>query len=145
MNEDIQNQYVLGFLFDKSGDLVTLIKKRKPIWQSGRMNGVGGKMKIGEFTHDSMIREFEEEAGVNVPEWDHFAIMHGKEWTCYCFRAFSDEYIAQVKTMTDEDIEVVPVVNIITHPKPETTISNIPWLLSVALDKNVSLAEFRYH
>ena len=40
--------YVLGFAFSKSGQMVLLIWKNKPEWQRGKMNGIGGKIELGE-------------------------------------------------------------------------------------------------
>jgi 8-oxo-dGTP diphosphatase len=45
---DGPTQYVLGFLFDPSQKDVVLIKKLKPEWQKGKLNGVGGKIEEGE-------------------------------------------------------------------------------------------------
>jgi len=35
-------RYVLGFCFGPSLTTVVLIKKNRPAWQAGRLNGVGG-------------------------------------------------------------------------------------------------------
>jgi 8-oxo-dGTP diphosphatase len=56
-------KYVLGFAFDKS-DNVILVRKQKPKWQKGLLNGVGGKIEIGETSSDAMFREFREETGL---------------------------------------------------------------------------------
>lgn len=52
---------VVGFAFDDKLLNVALIKKKKPEWQKGYLNGVGGKVKDGEGYHEAMTREFEEE------------------------------------------------------------------------------------
>ncbi len=46
---------VAGFLFDESRERVVLIKKQKPEWQSGRLNGVGGKIEPGELGDMSAV------------------------------------------------------------------------------------------
>jgi 8-oxo-dGTP pyrophosphatase MutT (NUDIX family) len=56
--------YVLGFAFTVDGS-VALIRKAKPEWQAGKLNGIGGK--IEEFDPSpvhAMTREFMEETGV---------------------------------------------------------------------------------
>lgn len=65
-------EYVLGFAF--SGDLnsVVLIHKNKPAWQKGKLNGIGGRVERFELPKYAMVREFSEEAGVMMPNWDHF-------------------------------------------------------------------------
>jgi 8-oxo-dGTP diphosphatase len=60
--------YCLGFLFSKSLDRVVLIKKNKPDWQAGKLNGIGGKIEGDESSVEAMVREFAEETGLYVPE-----------------------------------------------------------------------------
>ncbi len=40
--------YVLGFAFDEDYEWVALIKKNRPQWQAGKLNGVGGKIEPNE-------------------------------------------------------------------------------------------------
>jgi 8-oxo-dGTP diphosphatase len=40
--------YACGFLFSLDRTRVLLIRKRRPAWQAGRLNGVGGKIEPGE-------------------------------------------------------------------------------------------------
>ena len=37
-------EYVCGLLFSVDRTRVLLIRKRRPAWQAGRLNGVGGKV-----------------------------------------------------------------------------------------------------
>lgn len=55
-------QYVLGIVTSPERD-VLLIRKTKPDWQAGRLNGIGGKIEIGEAPGFAMAREFREETG----------------------------------------------------------------------------------
>jgi len=50
---------VVGFCFTLNQQLVVLILKNKPEWQRGKLNGVGGKIKIDtdESPLDAMVRE----------------------------------------------------------------------------------------
>ncbi len=59
--------YVAGFLFEPYMERVVLIQKEKPTWQKGRLNGVGGKMELGETPLQAMQREFREETGLDIP------------------------------------------------------------------------------
>jgi len=66
-----RKKMVVGFMIDQSLDIagdgiVLLIRKNKPIWQAGALNGVGGKVEAGEAPVDAMTREFYEEAGVHT-------------------------------------------------------------------------------
>lgn len=58
-------QYVVGLAVNQGW--VALIRKAKPAWQAGRLNGIGGKVEPGEDPQLAMAREFEEEAGVATP------------------------------------------------------------------------------
>ena len=71
--------YVCGFLFSPDRSRVLLIRKRRPAWQAGRLNGVGGKVEAGEALYHAMRREFREEAGLDLPEsqWAHAITLTG--------------------------------------------------------------------
>jgi 8-oxo-dGTP diphosphatase len=71
-------EYVLGFAFD-SNEEVVLIRKNKPDWQRGLLNGVGGKIEENESSYAAMVREFHEETGVRLHGWDNFARMEFRE------------------------------------------------------------------
>jgi hypothetical protein len=66
-------QYVLGFAMNEND--VLLIRKDKPLWQRGLLNGVGGKLQHYDASvRYAMEREFREETGQMVPalRWAHF-------------------------------------------------------------------------
>ncbi len=60
--------YVAGFYFSECGERVALIRKLKPEWQRGWLNGIGGKVEPGESPLSAMVREFEEEAGARIED-----------------------------------------------------------------------------
>lgn len=72
--EMIKKDYVLGFMFSPDMERVVLLIKTKPEFQKGKLNGVGGKIEDGESPLKAMVREFQEETGLDTEE---------KEWT-YC-------------------------------------------------------------
>lgn len=80
--------YVLGFLFDREGELVWLIKKsRGPANLIGKYNGIGGKVESGETPEEAMHREGKEEAGVDAL-WVRYGSMGSAGlWTCDLFYA----------------------------------------------------------
>src|SRR5439155_26466068 len=82
--------YVCGFLFSPDRGRVVLIRKRRPAWQAGKLNGVGGKLEAGETPIDAMRREFREEAAVDVHDWQHVLTLTGTDWQGHFFRAFGD-------------------------------------------------------
>jgi hypothetical protein len=44
-------EYVVGFAFDTDGR-VALIRKNRPEWQAGRLNGIGGHVEATGYTAD---------------------------------------------------------------------------------------------
>jgi len=72
-------KYVVGFFFDKSMSNIALIRKQKPQWQAGLLNGIGGKVEDSELPKVAMWREFKEEAGLNTSQltWVNFCTMSG--------------------------------------------------------------------
>ncbi|WP_432263407.1 NUDIX domain-containing protein [Cupriavidus sp. TMH.W2] len=127
--------YVLGLAFDRRRKLVVLIRKARPEWQAGMLNGVGGKVKVGESPEQAMIREFDEETGViTLPgDWQPFARLHGAYFDMTVFRLESDVVVGQVRTMTDEEIVVSALdLNVLR----EAGVSNLSWLVGCALDSD---------
>jgi len=119
--------YVLGFLFSKQGDKVWLIQKSKPTWQAGKLNGIGGKMEPGETALYAMVREFREEAGIEIPDWTWFATLgdDAGSYSVFCYYAYSDE---EAKTTTDEQVKLCYTASL-----PSNVIPNIRWLVPMAL------------
>ena len=132
-------KYAAGFLIDRDREQVVLLKKAKPAWQAGRYNAVGGKIEVGETPVEAMKREFQEEAGVEIPlsSWEEFVFMGGPGWECTFFRAWGDP--SRCKTQDPiEPIEIfqTDAVKVMT---PEQAISNVPWLLGIALNTSGGL------
>lgn len=74
-------EYVLGFAFTPSKGGVLLIRRARPTWQAGKLNGVGGKIEETDWCiEDAMTREFLEETGITTQEsqWQLFG-SHVKE------------------------------------------------------------------
>lgn len=124
--------YVLGFLFNMTGDHVALIRKNKPDWQKGKLNGIGGKVEpsLGELGPEAMIREFKEETGVKLPPgyWKHFCDLSGDGFRVICYYAHSN-LLYNVETKEDEEIVIAETGNVNNWH----CIPNIRWLIPMAL------------
>lgn len=132
--------YVLGFLFDDVGQAVVLIRKRKPAWQSGFLNGVGGKMEPEDaLPCDAMARESVEEIGVS-PAWEPFGKLVCQDSLVFLFRAFDTAAFDAAKTMEAEEVEKVFVLDL----ENELVLPNLPWLVRMAQDDEVSDVLVRY-
>lgn len=121
--------YVAGFLFDESSERVVLVRKGKPEWQRGRLNGVGGKIEPGETEAQAMRREFAEEAGVTVEGWEPFAIVWGSWGWVQFFRANGDVNSVYTAEAEGEQIEVHDVSAV----PWDQCLPNLSWLIPLAL------------
>jgi 8-oxo-dGTP diphosphatase len=128
-------RYVVGFLVDLQGD-VLLVRKLKPAWQAGLLNGVGGKIEPGETPLEAMAREWQEETGSTRPEaWRQFARMHDAgdaAYDVYFFKAWAPE-LPTVPEVNDrgEPLERHSRFDVVTW---SDVISNLRWLLPLAFD-----------
>jgi 8-oxo-dGTP diphosphatase len=129
----VKNQYVLGFIFDVELSLVLLIRKagRRFGWQSGKLNGVGGKMLPGETPAIAMRRECAEEVGtalgVNL-NWNPYCTLSFKKDEVFCFCGVTHLNFATIKTPPGAD-EPLVVVNALNPPL--ACIYNTGWLIAM--------------
>jgi 8-oxo-dGTP diphosphatase len=125
--------YVAGFAFSEDQRRVVLIEKKRPKWQAGKLNGVGGHIEVGETPEVAMTREYLEDTGVSSfpHEWTQFAYLIGPEFYLHFYTAFNDKLLG-VKTITDEVVH-----NLALHEfGPNDVIPNLNWLLPLAIDSH---------
>ena len=125
------NNYVLGFMFSKDGADVALIRKNKPEWQAGKLNGIGGKIEVPESAAAAMVREFTEETGFKTRdfEWKHFASMQGPDFSVQCFCCRND--LTLLRSMESEPVASYRLLDVVDSTE---TIENLGWLMLVARD-----------
>lgn len=124
--------YVLGFYFSPHHSHVVLIQKLKPMWQRGKLNGVGGKLEDGESSATAMRREFKEEAGLDLHEdkWIHFGrlVVHRQQIDNAYVDLFSTSGpLTDLLSVTDEKLFISPF-----PVQADNTLSNIRWLTEMA-------------
>lgn len=146
-------QYVCGFLFAPQWNQVALIHKTRPEWQKGKYNGVGGKIEVLDTTtdanqvyrtfrpetpHEAMVREFEEETGVRVENWDYFCTVKDAvhSGVIHFFRATTDR-LWEFRKDTDEPVKWVGMEFLGPGNNTLNIISNLTWLIPLALDPNL--------
>jgi 8-oxo-dGTP diphosphatase len=131
-------EYVLGFLFSEDKTHVGLVLKDHPDWQKGKLNGIGGKIEPAETAHKAMIREFEEETGVHIEQWDLFAQMTfnndvlGGTAVVHCYKAFSKS----VYKLEQQESELVVAYSLGLIPFQER-VDHLDILLSMALNPHL--------
>lgn len=94
--------YVLGFAFIPDRSKVLLIEKKRPAWQLGMLNGVGGKVEQGELISAAMAREFQEETGILTEKehWASFGKCEGHDYKVYLYTTIIPE--VEPQALTDE-------------------------------------------
>lgn len=124
-------EYVVGFLLDDQ-DGVALIRKNRPEWQAGRLNGIGGHVEPDERPYDAMCREFHEETGVSIRGWKRFVVMDfpGARITFFRHRVPSTIAIG-LRSATDEEVAVYPL-HMVRDDAFYRIIPNLSWLLPLA-------------
>lgn len=128
--------YVVGLMFSEDRLKVALIKKQRPSWQQGRLNGIGGKIEPNETADQCMRREFLEETGYNNPHWEPVASMYVREdldvlASVTFYRSFGD--LSLLKTTTDEKILICDVVSINSLP----IIDNLKFIIPMCLNDHL--------
>lgn len=125
--------YVVGFRCDRWGK-VLLIEKKRPDWQAGKLNGVGGHIEKGESPLDAMMREFEEETGMktNSKDWKETVILSGNGYRVHFFLSVGD--LTDCKTMTDEEVVFIDIFSL----PLKNVIPNLKWLIPLSLDPDLS-------
>lgn len=132
--------YVCGFAYN--GDDVLLIRKNRPDWQEGKLNGIGGHVD-SESASDAMIREFHEEAGVLL-DLDQLTLCvrlmveEPKAIVTFFRLELTDKQCFKIKSMTDERVQWIHVFNL--YNTPYSIIPNLRWLIPLCRDVDVDVA-----
>lgn len=130
-------EYVAGFLLcDRSRNAVLIVRKNRPEWQKGKLNGIGGHIEDGETPIMAMNREFLEETGVEGLSWSQFCTLEFPEARVHFFRAFG-VIRSCPESPTDEEIVNVQLGDLWLHE----TIPNIKWLIPMALSMDADRAD----
>ncbi len=131
-------QYTLGFAFNHNRSAVALIKKTRPDWQKGFLNGIGGKLEKDELPIDGIIREFFEETGKIITNWTFMGALHGPDasdpdskYIMHVFKTFSE--LHTLRTTTEEEVVIVDLNRL--HRRK--LVHNLDWLIQMLLDDNV--------
>ena len=127
---------VAGFAFHKES--VLLVQKKRPVWQAGLWNGVGGvvEMDTSEKPLHAMTREFYEETGhlTEPGQWTHFctenepfgAVVH------FFWMKFPDIEQVHAPICNDAGEELAWLRIDSLHDVAK--LGNLHWLIPLALD-----------
>lgn len=134
------NKYVCGLMFSKDFAKVALIRKNKPEWQKGKLNGIGGG--IEEFDENyfySIVREFKEETGYDtrISDWKYFlkisGMASGNDFTVNFFATkVNFDELTKLKSITEEIVSIEPTYTI--TPFRADCVENLSWIIGLAID-----------
>lgn len=123
--------YVAGFMKD-SRDRIALVRKNKPAWQAGWLNGIGGGMEPGERPIDSMTREWFEETYNWHSDWYRFAEIRFPETIVHFFKT-SVPVLPQFPAVNDIG-ERLEVWDYSAAVRSSVVLPNLKWLLPMAFE-----------
>lgn len=130
--------YTAAFLFNHNRSQVALIKKARPEWQKGNLNGIGGHIEEGETPESCNVREFEEETGLvtTQDQWRKFAIIQGDGFIVHFFECSRPYEASEIEIQHTDDAEPVDWYpsNLEVWGVPLKVISNLRWLIPLACD-----------
>lgn len=121
--------YCIGFMFSPSGNRIVLLRKKKPEWMAGKLNGVGGKVEPNETPYEAMVREFKEETGVTHHDWTYAGAYHMTDAVAHIYFTNSMKWTL-VHSTTDEPVDVYKVSEL----GNEELVPNLRWLIPYLLD-----------
>lgn len=121
--------YVLGFIFNETKDRVLLVKKKRPIWQAGRWNGIGGKIEDDdESPIFAMNREGHEETNYRCFDFVHCITFVCPGGTVYVYKGNSGVNGIPFKQVEDERLKVWSL-----NELPANIDSDLRWIIPVCL------------
>lgn len=119
--------YVVGFMSDLKKENLALISKKRPEWQMGLLNGIGGKLEENECVEEAMCREFQEETGYETKQndWTHTLTLIGNDYEVFFFKCIKDiDLYKELHTTTDEEIGIYDL-----NYLSSKVIDNLKWII----------------
>ena len=129
-------------MFDDRLDYVALIRKNRPAWQAGKLNGIGGHIEPGEFPIDAMIREFYEETGAKtkMSTWAYVMTLRFPYAELEVFAAKDGCILSAVKSVTDESVFKFYLAG--QNWSPDEMVENVHAMITLAAQRLVDREGF---
>jgi 8-oxo-dGTP diphosphatase len=137
--------YVLTFVLSPDYQKILLILKKKPEFQRGKFNGIGGKVEVDDKSLEAAAsRELKEETGLDLPEYlfHKFCVFTDKKQDdtthrifCYALTADIDKINTVNFSPTEEQVFLIQIENLRWLLNQGRLLSNVVWLTEMAVNK----------
>ncbi len=129
--ENVNLEYTLGFIFNADLHKVLLVHKQKPDWQSGHLNGIGGKLNQGESPVECISRETFEESKLAIPlsAWKTSGVIQQSVGNVGIFCAIYRGNLSDAAQGDYEEVEWFDVEQL-----PKNVLDNLRWIIPLALE-----------
>ena len=109
--------HVLGLIFDNSNSQILLIKKNRPLFMKGLLNGIGGKIEENESSLEAISRETKEETNLDLkPEhWTYVGDYHNLSYTFNIDIYATNTDISKSSSLTDEILGIYKIKDVIQN------------------------------
>ena len=134
--------YVCGFIF--CNNHVLLLKKNRPDWQAGKLNGIGGKIEKDELPIDAMEREFKEEVldptglDISIHPWHLFCTWDYGNGNVYFYKTYTHDFsfskLDGLANDVNEEFEIFDLEFEGFLHYENILIKNLYWLIPLALN-----------
>lgn len=130
--------YTLGFAFSKDLSRLLLLKKNHPGWQSGLLNGIGGKVNSDSLSASSIELQAKNQLGIKLINWKRVAwieklkktTLNDYSYIIHIFAIASDK-IFEAKSDTEVIHRVAPM-----HPIwfEEKVVPDLRYLIPMSIN-----------
>lgn len=124
-------RYVVGLLFDEALNEVLLIRKKRPTWMAGLLNGIGGLVEENETPGYAMARECHEETTLQISDWEEICHIYLErvDLSLFFFTAVGD--LSKAVQNTDEELEIFKVKYLGVNEVVDI-LADLLWLIPMA-------------
>ena len=137
--------YTLSFLFTTDLKKVLLIEKKRPEWQKGFLNGIGGKVEGDENFVECIERETFEETNLKINYDNSYkGKLIGNNYVVVVYSTLVEENVIKenLKQTTDEKVKLYDINNNLN------LLSSVKYILPLCkesfIDKNLQKFEINY-
>jgi len=138
VHADQRLRLVVGFVFTTDFTRMLLMRKARPAWQAGLLNGIGGKVESGETDVAAMRRECHEEAGIWIANWSARVVVEHDDGPVVVYFRSVIAVPARRRQTPEGTLESHPAM-----PVPGDAVPDLHWVVPLCLDDVVGPIQVR--